>query len=216
MMKHEEKSGGMDCEIVRDLLPLYCDGVVSETTAGVVKAHLEDCAACRAEYEMMERPLPIEETERSTGDSFRQLLQRQRRTTWLKLVYLLSVLSLCLPWFTFNAKIMGYRFGFVFWAWFVQYIVVVGAVLFTQGMYTGKLALWAAEVSAFLNLGALVDVAGRWMEVCNIKGGFHLREGISAAQPGYWVSAVLFVLFFLLFQYHLWKTLRERRRQTSE
>lgn len=37
----------IDCEIVRDLLPLYVDGVCSEGSRNAVAAHLEACEKCR-------------------------------------------------------------------------------------------------------------------------------------------------------------------------
>ena len=37
----------MDCDIIRDLLPLYIDDVVSDATKELVETHLKDCDACR-------------------------------------------------------------------------------------------------------------------------------------------------------------------------
>jgi len=37
----------LPCEMVRDLLPLYHDGVCSEVSEAMVKEHLEGCANCR-------------------------------------------------------------------------------------------------------------------------------------------------------------------------
>ncbi len=45
-----------ECSIVKDLLPLYAEDLTSEDTAAFVKAHLEGCAACRAEYETIKEP----------------------------------------------------------------------------------------------------------------------------------------------------------------
>ncbi|MBQ9080575.1 MAG: zf-HC2 domain-containing protein [Clostridia bacterium] len=41
------------CEIVQDLLPLYVDGACSESSAEMIKEHLETCADCRAVHEQM-------------------------------------------------------------------------------------------------------------------------------------------------------------------
>ena len=38
----------ISCELVRDLLPLYDDGVISRDGEKIVSAHLGRCAACRA------------------------------------------------------------------------------------------------------------------------------------------------------------------------
>lgn len=43
----------MDCDIIKDLLPLYIDGVCSESTKKNVEEHLGQCSKCREIYEMM-------------------------------------------------------------------------------------------------------------------------------------------------------------------
>ena len=41
------------CEIMQDLLPLYVDGACSETSAAMVKEHLETCPECKTLYEKL-------------------------------------------------------------------------------------------------------------------------------------------------------------------
>ena len=43
----------MDCEVIRDLLPLYTDGVCSEQSRGMVEEHLGECEACRGLLEKL-------------------------------------------------------------------------------------------------------------------------------------------------------------------
>lgn len=43
----------IDCEVVRDLLPLYADGVCSLESMHLVEDHFRECGACRMEYERM-------------------------------------------------------------------------------------------------------------------------------------------------------------------
>ncbi|MFR7452460.1 MAG: zf-HC2 domain-containing protein, partial [Gemmiger sp.] len=38
------------CEVCRDLAPLVADGVASEQSAALVRAHLAACPACAAEW----------------------------------------------------------------------------------------------------------------------------------------------------------------------
>ena len=38
-----------DCEIIKDLLPLYADDVCSEKSAKIVEEHLYDCSECSEE-----------------------------------------------------------------------------------------------------------------------------------------------------------------------
>ena len=44
----------MNCDIVRDLLPLYADGLCSEESRKAVEEHLKSCEACRSFYEAMQ------------------------------------------------------------------------------------------------------------------------------------------------------------------
>lgn len=43
----------LSCEIVRDILPLYIDGICSKESAESVEAHLKDCEGCRSCFERM-------------------------------------------------------------------------------------------------------------------------------------------------------------------
>ena len=37
----------ISCNIIRDILPLYLDDVVSDETKQMVEEHLQSCASCR-------------------------------------------------------------------------------------------------------------------------------------------------------------------------
>ena len=42
-----------ECNIIRDLLPLYVEDMVSEETTQFVKEHLTECKNCKEYYETM-------------------------------------------------------------------------------------------------------------------------------------------------------------------
>ena len=48
------------CEIIRDLLPLYCDGVCSEESRELIQSHLHGCDKCREELRLMNLPVEYE------------------------------------------------------------------------------------------------------------------------------------------------------------
>ena len=50
------------CNTIRDILPLYVDGIVSDDTRNMVTKHLESCEDCRKKYEAMksEVVIPVE------------------------------------------------------------------------------------------------------------------------------------------------------------
>ncbi|MBE6729311.1 MAG: hypothetical protein E7568_03655 [Ruminococcaceae bacterium] len=49
----------MDCNVVRDLIPLYIDECCSEESAIIVKEHIESCDACKKLLEDMSTPSDV-------------------------------------------------------------------------------------------------------------------------------------------------------------
>lgn len=49
------------CNIIRDLLPLYVEHMVSSDTADFVTEHLNNCDACKIEYEKIKEPQPSQD-----------------------------------------------------------------------------------------------------------------------------------------------------------
>lgn len=49
-----------ECNMIRDVLPLYMDEIASEDTISFVEEHLEKCVACRAELNKMKAPNALE------------------------------------------------------------------------------------------------------------------------------------------------------------
>ena len=43
----------MRCEIIKDLLPLYCDDALSDVSKEEVEKHIADCEDCKKTYEEM-------------------------------------------------------------------------------------------------------------------------------------------------------------------
>lgn len=50
----------LDCEVIRDLLPLYAEHMASPASTALVEEHLRECEACRAELEQMQLPVPVQ------------------------------------------------------------------------------------------------------------------------------------------------------------
>ena len=51
------KMNRLSCNIVRDLLPLYCDKVLEEESLVELEKHLKECRTCQEIYEKMNREL---------------------------------------------------------------------------------------------------------------------------------------------------------------
>ncbi len=41
------------CDMIKDILSLYCDNVCSEDSRAAVEEHLKECEACRGELNML-------------------------------------------------------------------------------------------------------------------------------------------------------------------
>lgn len=49
----------MDCNVIKDLIPLYIDDCCSEESAEIVRAHIDSCSECKTVYESMNSPSEI-------------------------------------------------------------------------------------------------------------------------------------------------------------
>jgi predicted anti-sigma-YlaC factor YlaD len=59
----------MSCEIIKDLLPLYLDGVCSGDSKAEIEEHLASCDSCRADLQTMQTALPIGGAEQNLKDA---------------------------------------------------------------------------------------------------------------------------------------------------
>lgn len=59
----------ISCEIIRDLLPLYHDGVCSNESRQMIEKHLSECENCRAELKAMDDMLIIPDKKQNLADA---------------------------------------------------------------------------------------------------------------------------------------------------
>lgn len=59
----------ISCEVIRDLLPLYQDGVCSYESRIMVEEHLEKCDDCRAEVQAMNVMIPTNHAEQNVKEA---------------------------------------------------------------------------------------------------------------------------------------------------
>ena len=70
-----------ECSVVRDLLPLYVEDMVSEETAAYIGEHLETCEGCRAELESLKGSAEIAVIEEKTDNAkpFKKIMKKMNR-----------------------------------------------------------------------------------------------------------------------------------------
>ena len=64
-----------ECSVVRDILPLYIEGMVSEETAEAVGEHLEGCTECTAELEALKSGKKVEKISTEVTDFEAEVLK---------------------------------------------------------------------------------------------------------------------------------------------
>lgn len=88
------------CSVVKDLLPLYIEKMLSEDTAAFVQEHLEHCSECRKEMECMNTPMiPSPQTDISPLINLKKKLFRKKLQSIILSVAL--VLSLAISLFAY-------------------------------------------------------------------------------------------------------------------
>lgn len=80
------------CDVIKDLMPGYIDGVLSVAGNAAVREHLESCGACRQFLaEMKEEMAPGQDgasiSEQAALDGFKKI---RRRTRWLKMAAMMG------------------------------------------------------------------------------------------------------------------------------
>lgn len=96
----------LDCEVVNDLLALYAEDMVSETTAAQIEKHIKACASCRETLRRMRAEMNISPA--AAEPSKRMLRYMQGLRLW----YLLCPLTaLGLHYFSANTLLRWYVWG---------------------------------------------------------------------------------------------------------
>ena len=86
----------LSCEIVRDLLPSYLDGVVCDASKAAVERHIEECPDCRETLRRMKEPEETAPTEEKEIDYLKKVRRRSSRkvTAILAAVALLAIAAM--------------------------------------------------------------------------------------------------------------------------
>lgn len=94
----------VDCAVIRDLLPLYREGLLSPESVKLVEEHLPNCPDCQQELEELRQGLP---GETDTAAPLKTLSRGLRLRRWLSLA--LAVLLLLALFASFTAWLTGWK-----------------------------------------------------------------------------------------------------------
>ena len=130
------------CEVIRDLLPLYVDDVLSPDSRAVVEEHLGNCVGCTEYYHMLKEPERNCKKMKTNGEkaAFKRIkgaLNRRRLITVL-------VTAVCIA-----ALGMGLFYGLVVHEKYIPYeesgIYVSGEAIRTDSGYYKTIGLYSPD-----------------------------------------------------------------------
>ena len=166
-----------ECSVVRDLLPLYVEDMVSEETAAYIGEHLESCEGCRAELESLKGSAEIaviEEKPAMRADNakpFKKIMKKMNRQFYsVAYAALIFLIFLGFGWtggenLMYNSLIMPVVgvFGYYVFKWQAVYKLPILLLAIDLGVFASQLVeiglldtlIWTLVYSGF----ALVGVA---------------------------------------------------------
>lgn len=124
----------LDCEIVKDLLPLYSDNVCSEQSRAAVEEHLKECEPCREELKAIGDTKPAELFNIEKGTFF---IGKYRQSLFYKIVFFL-VCAIALP---FANGIFALTMGESLQTAFVTFISIL-AFVYIPAVVRKKRFVW--------------------------------------------------------------------------
>ena len=167
-----------ECSIVRDLLPLYIEDMVSPETAKYIGAHLAECPECRAELDSLASGENLGETEKKAevnidkAKPFKKIMKRMNRQFYM-LSYSLIIffIFLGLAWtggenLMYNSLIMPVVgvFGYYVFRWRAVYKLPVLLLIMDAFVCVFNLIeldiysvfMWTAIYSIFVFVGVAI------------------------------------------------------------
>lgn len=102
----------LPCEVVQDLLELYMDGAVTDTTKRLVSEHMEQCEECKQSYEQFKKGNELAEKLAPANDSvhkfgvFQKKLNEQKIRRSVGIILLSVVITVALIYVALNVPLI--------------------------------------------------------------------------------------------------------------
>ncbi len=180
----------IDCDVVLDLLPLYHDDIVSESTKNLIEEHLKECDKCRYEYDLICKDLPNTQ-EISIGRQFVNTVTNKIQKLINGMFLFVILISTSFSWFGASRGVQEIQGTMIFYNPITFLFLIILAVSFIQKrkkVYdimssVGFLGILVVEIWCFLT----------WY-ILTITGEFNLYYSFEWAYPEFYV---VFVITFI-------------------
>lgn len=122
-----------------------------------------------------------------------------KKISFDKLLFYLACVCVFLPWFTWDAKMMGCCWGFDFVLGLAIPLLVIALFLYSEPRT--KLLIIITEICAVLLVVVAIIAIGAWQNSFFMASSwnFDLAPGL----PTYWISLAVFVLLFIAVQFQV-------------
>ena len=87
-----------NCEIIKDLLPLYVDNICSNQSRKIVEEHLEECPKCQSYFQEIKKTIIIEDVDDKSQEMV-NILKRLKNKI-IKRNIIIAILNLLIIIFT--------------------------------------------------------------------------------------------------------------------
>ena len=116
----------ISCQIIRDLLPNYIEGIVSIESKELVRAHLNECDCCKKEWENMNTIIDVDPVEERKIDYLKGIHKKCR--TILLVCIILGVVTCLISVFYSEANYDEAIFTLAFW------LIALLLIIITYGL----------------------------------------------------------------------------------
>lgn len=138
----------LDCEIIKDLLPLYADNVCSGKSKAAVEEHLKECAACGEELKAMKDPKLLK-LEKGTV-----IIGRYRRILMNKIVFFL----ICVLVFPLVNAAYAFQTGTAIHETVLFTIISMLTFVYIPAVMQKKRSVWLALSSVLAPVILMIDL----------------------------------------------------------
>lgn len=164
-----------ECAIVKDLLPLYIEDMVSEETKLFINEHLKECEDCRNELDILKSEEPVSTPEIISENEMRPFRKAAKKLNrqFNSFSYVLIILFILLGFsytaeekMMYNSLIMPLVgvFGYIVFRWKVIYklpliVVLVNVFALIFGVVTvdfPSAVIWTLIYMLFVLIGSLI------------------------------------------------------------
>lgn len=173
----------MNCDIIKDLIPLYIDKACSDESRYTVETHLTKCESCKALYNAMCTPIETEEAKKAVKRTPK--IHLWKASILQSVLFLLSFIVITVG-VAFEAR-TGIDDGNGDWA-FALVIPATGFLISLVNWYFVRLYKSRLSFSVFGALFTLLSVV-----LCSSWGAWHYTGFWQIAILGGWLYTNIFI-----------------------